>query len=480
MKKKLLRILPLAAVALATLIALFYAWTDWAGARRWKSVEAALRAKGEPLTIAEVEPAPIPDEINFAAAPIFAEIARTRDSKAWRLSKIPSFKGSPGKDSSDLVNAARSVDPKFAGTDAEAARLILSEAAKSQSILDDVREAAARPGVNWKADYRDGFRMTVPHIQPLIKLSQSLSTQAKARLELGDDAGALADVLLVIDLSNRASPPVLLITHLVQQAMLVNAISALKFGIARHAWTAPDLERIQHALSSLSMVEGLIAALRIERAIANDTLPKFTREDVTVGLQFFATPSASWQQKAIPLLWTLRPAGWSNEDRSAYSMAFQKLIDGLQGSPARPMERVELHTTPIPSSPWQISILLLRTPFTRIALSGIDNIPKRTCFVQAEIDAALTACAIERYRLVHGALPPTLDALCPEFLSKPTPDLITGEPLHYQPGPGDSYVLYGVGWNEIDDGGNDVNPKNPSRKNSPESPDWVWRIDARS
>jgi hypothetical protein len=478
MKKKTLRILLFAALAFATLLALFYAWTDWAGARHWKAVEAALRAKGEPLTIAEIEPAPIPDEINFAAAPIFAEIARTPDSQAWRISQIPSFRGRADKNSSDLANVARSVDPKFAGTDAEAARLILDEAAKSQSILDEVREAGARPGANWKADYRDGFRLRMPQIQPLINLSRSLSAQAKARLELGNDVGALADVLLVIDLSNRVSPPVLLITHLVQQAMMGDAVSALKYGIERHVWSAPELERIQHALSSVSMVKGLIAALRVERAIVNDTLPKFTREDVTAGFQL-SSGETSWQQKAVPLLWNYRPAGWNNEDRSAYSMAIQKLIDGLRDSSAPSAQRGELHTAPLPSI-GQISILVLRTPFTRIALSGIENILKRTSFAQFQIDAARTACAIERYRLARGALPSTLDVLCPEFLSKTPPDLITGEPLHYQPGPGDSYTLYSVGWNEADDGGNDVNPKNSGRKNSPDSPDWVWRIDLRS
>jgi hypothetical protein len=160
-------------------------------------------------------------------------------------------------------------------------------------------------------------------------------------------------------------------------------------------------------------------------------------------------------------------------------MAIQKLIDNLQDSSAQSTVKVELHTTPLPS-PWQVSILLLRTPFTRMALPAISNTIPRTFWLQFQLDAARTACAIERYRLAHGTLPPTLDALCPEFLSKPTPDLVTGEPLHYRPGPGDSYVLYSVGWNEADDGGSNIDPKSPNRKNSPDAVDWVWKIDARS
>jgi hypothetical protein len=477
MKKKLLRILPLAAVALATLLALFYAWTDWAGARRWKSVEAALRAKGEPLTIAEIEPSPIPDEINFAAAPVFVEASQPANWQQSRLAKIPSFTGSVRPNSTDLANAARSVDPKFTGSDAEAARLILAEASKSQPVFDEVRKATKLPGTDWKVDLSKGFQAQIPQIQPLLRLSQFLSTQAKARLELGDSAGALADILLTIDLAGRIAPPRFLITYLVGQVMLGNALSALKFGIARHAWTSQELESIQHALASLSMPQGLASALRWERVLFNETLLKAGGSDIEMAFQFSESNGApSWVKPTVSLLWNVRPSGWNNEDRCAYSTALQHMIEQLESPATYAATRSETVTTP-PPNPWQISLLFLRTPLTRLTLPSVENLPRRAMFAQAQIDAARTACAIERYRLAHGALPPTLDALCPEFLSKPTPDLMTGEPLRYQPGSDDSYVLYSVGWNGVDDGGSDAGS---TRKNSPTAADWVWKIDARS
>jgi hypothetical protein len=183
-------------------------------------------------------------------------------------------------------------------------------------------------------------------------------------------------------------------------------------------------------------------------------------------------------EQAVTVALRAYPSGWFLEDRCIYVETLQQLVESLQASPTHfPRQMPSLVSTP------QEKLSLterIQTPISFSAFPALSNAIRQTFWLQFQIDAARTTCALERYRLAHGALPPTLDALCPEFLSKPTLDLITGEPLHYLPGPGDSYTLYSVGWDEIDDGGNDVNPKNPSRKNSPDSPDWVWKIDSRS
>src|SRR5471032_1811167 len=61
-------------LAFVILIGLFYLEEDLRGARVWKKTQEELKAKHEPLTIAEITPAPIPDDQNMAAAPIFREI----------------------------------------------------------------------------------------------------------------------------------------------------------------------------------------------------------------------------------------------------------------------------------------------------------------------------------------------------------------------------------------------------------------------
>jgi hypothetical protein len=67
-------------------------------------------------------------------------------------------------------------------------------------------------------------------------------------------------------------------------------------------------------------------------------------------------------------------------------------------------------------------------------------------------DSTVALLAMERFRLRHGSWPASLDALSPEFLSKPPVDRFDGKPLKYvltDSGP----ILYSVGTDRKDDGG---------------------------
>jgi hypothetical protein len=98
---------------------------------------------------------------------------------------------------------------------------------------------------------------------------------------------------------------------------------------------------------------------------------------------------------------------------------------------------------------------------------------------------ARAAIALERYRLAHGEYPDALDTLVPQFIAKLPHDVINGQPLHYRhdpPSPGSGaasgqFVLYSVGWNETDDGGEVGLTKNGNVDINPG--DWVWRYPSK-
>src|ERR1035441_4673601 len=78
---------------------------------------------------------------------------------------------------------------------------------------------------------------------------------------------------------------------------------------------------------------------------------------------------------------------------------------------------------------------------------------KKFAFAQASVDLARVACALERYRLANGKYPEMLDALAPQFIETLPHDIINGQPLHYRRTEAGQFILYSVGWNEKDDGG---------------------------
>jgi hypothetical protein len=85
---------------------------------------------------------------------------------------------------------------------------------------------------------------------------------------------------------------------------------------------------------------------------------------------------------------------------------------------------------------------------------------------QTWINEARLAIALERFRMRNDRLPDALSALVPEYLDGLPPDIITGEPLRYRRLTEDHYLLWSVGWNEVDEDGAVGNSNNDG--------DWVW------
>src|SRR5690349_19447799 len=71
---QLARRLLVGAVIFATVVATFYIVENWRGRRALNRLHAEMRANGEPVSSAEMVPAPIPDEQNFAKAPLWQEV----------------------------------------------------------------------------------------------------------------------------------------------------------------------------------------------------------------------------------------------------------------------------------------------------------------------------------------------------------------------------------------------------------------------
>ena len=110
------------------------------------------------------------------------------------------------------------------------------------------------------------------------------------------------------------------------------------------------------------------------------------------------------------------------------------------------------------------------------ATAAIPNFTKAwltTAHHQTLVNEAQIACALERYHLAHSEYPETLDVLIPQFIKKIPHDIIGGEPFHYRRTDDGKFLLYSVGWNETDDGGQVILAKDGSVDR--ENGDWVWQ-----
>ena len=99
--------------------------------------------------------------------------------------------------------------------------------------------------------------------------------------------------------------------------------------------------------------------------------------------------------------------------------------------------------------------------------------PSQYAKAQTGIDCARLACALERYRNLHGNYPESLDVLAPQLIATVPHDLINGEPLKYRRTDDGNYLLYSVGWDGKDDGGM---PEKSTPWPVKKEGDWVWRF----
>jgi hypothetical protein len=98
--------------------------------------------------------------------------------------------------------------------------------------------------------------------------------------------------------------------------------------------------------------------------------------------------------------------------------------------------------------------------------------------IETAKQVTLAAIALKRYQLKNGKYPASLDSLVPEFVSIVPADPVDGETLRYQLNRDGTFLLYSVGENDLDNGGNpapDIEITGSSYYwQNPHALDWVW------
>jgi hypothetical protein len=182
---------------------------------------------------------------------------------------------------------------------------------------------------------------------------------------------------------------------------------------------------------------------------------------------FGSTPK--WTDKAA---WWFWPRGWTYQNMVNVAVLEQRPLDGIDLA----------HDTIAPRKFDEAfreidHFLGHQSPYKLLAAIAIPNLSKAeqtTAHNQTMVNEAQIVCALERYHLAHGKYPETLDALSPQFIEKITHDIIGGQPLVYRPTADGQFLLYSVGWNETDDGGQE-SPPNRSGGGDYTKGDWVWK-----
>ena len=457
----------------ATLIAIFYAEEDWRGKRAWEQCKREFEAKGMVLDWNAYIPPPVPDDQNFFKAPKMQEwfVGRGGSDLSKRLQ-------SQNANLTSSVGAATNLIAT-----AEAAKTYLSWSDQFKPDFDLIGRALKRPFARMDGDYSQPYNVPIPDYITVRAVARVLAQRARCYFLLGEPEKALDELTLLND-SRRllegapTSQPMTLVAAMINVAVAGLYVDTIADGFRKHVWQEPQLIALEKQLNEITLPRWVADSFRME-PVHDICFFETTPADKIVDLVSGPGPSGKaagvWSRLKNPLYLYMKfaPRGWR----------YQNMVNMIKHAPP-PSDSFDMEQALISPPVFEEysrnynQFFGSKSPFKTLAAIALPNFTKATqttAHNQAMADEAQIACALERYRLAHGEYPGTLDALVPQFIEKLPHDIIGGEPLIYRRTSDGKFLLYSIGWNEKDDGGQDVSATSPNGAIDFTKGDWVWK-----
>lgn len=482
-------------VALITLLVLVVTEENYRGKRAWQRYKSEQVALGEQLDLKSFIPPPIPDDRNLAMTPLLKPLhefvkdpVKNQYRQAVPKSRIHGLSatqgagdrvrapGSGSLEKGNLVDLAAwqnfyrgNTNYPQPSSPLEPAHHVLTALAKFDAELAELQAAAvARPDCRFNLPYDDDcpFAILLPHLGGLKAPCSVLSLRATARIASGQTDAALSDIRLGLRLSDGVRQEPVLISHLVRMAMIQVALQPVAEGLARHAWTDAQLADLDKMIGSVDVLAEYQWAMRGERAFSMAGLDWMKRASLK-DLNMLGNGSAD--QGGLDWKGVI-PSGFIDHNKvhiAALHSQFTLAVIDAKSRRAHPeySDAMDKTCQKPTRSPYKIMASLL--------MPAVSKCAQRTAALQTLLDQLRVACALERSRLAAGSYPDALDSLAPRYLPAVPQDILSGQPLIYRK-PGQTYLLYSVGWNQRDDGGQRVFKASDPSTLDISATDWVW------
>lgn len=350
-----------------------------------------------------------------------------------------------------------------------------------QPEFDMMRDALKRPYAFLRGEYRTPEDFPYPNFSSIRVTTQALAQRAQCWLVLSQPEQALRELMLLHDLFRLmdASPGRrggTLVSAMMKVAVTGIYAGVIADGTRLHAWTEPQLIKLEEQLKGIELLPSFVNALGFERAVwcrvfetANPTQCNELFAQRVFPPPPVATNLVQLLQDPVYLFCTFAPRGWIYRNMLNLAVSKQKAVDCLDAVNCviRPCE-VTRANAEIQSGFHETSA---QTVLAARAVTDTTLATMTLAFHQTRVREAVIACALERYRFKRGYYPDKLDALVPEFIQKIPPDVINGGSFKYCGGWA-QFALYSIGWKEKDNGGVANFRDNGSLDMA--SSDWVW------
>ena len=434
-----------------------------------------LKAKGEKLTIAELTP-PTPTNGPNAALALMSVTPQLQLSTSNRAPVATLV--SPGhlriSWQQDVLPTEDSTNvwPKLA-----------AELGKMREALSKARLALTNPVLSFQLNYQLGINLPLSHLATLTRISGCLPSAAILALHQNHPDEAWEDLKANVNLARLfGKDDPLEISQSLRANSAGIALSTTWEALQYPGWSEKQWAELQAAWDSFQLLDELEPACAMERDMAPmifDALrnsftnyQSFTSDMRGTGENGFLQVFNNWAWKTH----------WSYDEELFYTQARQAGLEAVRSArtghafaPAlkqldETLAQLEnAHTNAL------AHYVLGGGSYSRI----ISTIVRKVTDMELQRRMLVTAIALKRYQLRNGKYPAQLDALVPGFQLEMPMDVMDGKPLRYGLKPDGTFLLYSVGEDGVDNGGDPTPVQNPdSGFRSSQSNHWWLARDA--
>lgn len=466
-----------------------------------ESYKKMLRAKGEKLELGEVLPPPVPPESNSvnAVQDAFRMFGSGSDNIPDAMKMVAPGKAMIGWLQPDVRGSGTGSD--FTNSWDEFAAGI----AANRPVIESLHEVLERPRLDFQLNYKKGIALLLPHLAPLKQAAQKLEAAAICDLHNGDTGAAATNILTLLGLVQRNAAEGLLISHLVRIAMTAIAVTPTWELLQATNVTDAQLAAVQKGWEQMNFFRDAENTFVMERVWMTETIRKSRAShegfQETFGRSASMSSSGSspgsggWSWPLDLEEITERPrlaigevmwrSSWSYSDELRALQSGQIIVETLRTMQTNQSQFYKADYDAMTARLSAVGITnageafsrALRIPDFREFFGEFSSAIGRTLRIESARRVVVTAMALKRFQLKHGKLPGTLNELAPEFFPSVPIDPYDGKSLRYHPNPDGTYLLYSVGEDGRDDGGD---PTNTASGNSSlywqnnHARDWVW------
>lgn len=389
---------------------------------------------------------------------------------------------------------------------------VLADYKSQQEVLAEFQQLIAKPALDYNLDFSQGFNLALAHLAPWKTCAQRLGAASDCELQLGNTRAATLYLRAMVALTRGTAQEPVLISQLVRMA--VASIAGVATWDLLQAGGLEDdrLAALQEDWSKLEFLSSMEKALMMERCFSIETIERMrasteefntltTSLGTALGTGGPTAPSRdffTWIRQMTHEGWDRTKSGlaegawrtsWSYTDELRMLQAQQAYLevlrlairDGCASNAFKLYQQLKAEgriQEDANSDSYWISgdVSALRTLFSE-GVASYGKAWTRALAAEANTRLVVTAIAVERHRLRYGTYPETLQELVPQVIAVVPADPADGNPLRYQRLAKDQFLLYSIGEDLKDDGGdpNKADAHSPTITLSWRSgKDWVW------